>query len=78
MSGVIEVDTGLTVRVEFKLAAESKTLDQARMEIATELYKTEHETLKKTFRGASDERQSSEGQTTQRTGRRTQQQPRGR
>lgn len=51
MSGVIEVDTGFWIlRVESKLAAESKTLDQARMEIATELYKEEQgESLKATL-----------------------------
>ena len=40
MTGVIEVDTGFWIlRKESALPAESKTLDQARMEIATELYK---------------------------------------
>jgi hypothetical protein len=49
MSGVIEVDTGFWIlRLESKLAAESKTLAQAQMEIATQLYKEEQgEALKK-------------------------------
>jgi hypothetical protein len=51
MSGVIEVDTGFWIlRLESKLAAESKTLGQAQMEIATQLYAEEQgETLKKTL-----------------------------
>jgi hypothetical protein len=51
MSGVIEVDTGFWIlRLEEKLAAESKTLEQAQMEIATQLYKEEQgEALKKTL-----------------------------
>ena len=51
MTRVIEVDTGFwIVRLEAKLPAETKTLAQAQMEIAAELYKAEQgEALKKTL-----------------------------
>ena len=51
MTEVIEVDTGFWIlRLDAKLPAEVKTLEQARMEIATELYREEEgEKLKKSL-----------------------------